>query len=44
MVAVYYLDTSALVKQYVDEAGSAWLRHLIASGSIVPWFRLTNPA
>jgi len=35
MVVVYYLDTSALVKQYVDEAGSAWLRDLIASGSAV---------
>lgn len=24
----YYLDTSALVKRYVDEAGSSWLRAL----------------
>ena len=26
----YYLDTSALVKRYVDEAGSDWLRALTA--------------
>ena len=25
----YYLDTSALVKRYVDETGSAWLRALV---------------
>ncbi len=24
----YYLDTSTLVKRYVDEAGSVWLRGL----------------
>jgi len=35
MVTVYYLDTSALVKQYVDEAGSARLRNLVASESVV---------
>lgn len=35
MVTVYYLDTSTLVKQYVDEAGSAWLRNLIASEPVV---------
>jgi len=35
MVTVYYLDTSALVKQYVDETGSTWLRNLVASGSVV---------
>jgi predicted nucleic acid-binding protein len=29
-VSQYYLDTSALVKQYVDEEGSDWLRALIA--------------
>jgi predicted nucleic acid-binding protein len=30
MTAVYYLDTSALVKQYVDESGSDWIRRLLA--------------
>lgn len=25
----YYLDTSALVKRYIDETGSAWLRALV---------------
>ena len=25
----YYLDASALVKRYVDEAGSDWLRWLV---------------
>jgi predicted nucleic acid-binding protein len=29
-VSRYYLDTSALVKRYVDEAGSDWLRTLTA--------------
>ena len=28
-----YLDTSAMLKRYVDEAGSAWLRHKISSAS-----------
>ena len=28
----YYLDASALVKRYVDEVGSDWLRTTIASG------------
>jgi predicted nucleic acid-binding protein len=27
-MAVYYLDTSALVKRYVVEAGSLWIRNL----------------
>jgi predicted nucleic acid-binding protein len=26
MVSVYFLDTSALVKRYIDETGSHWLR------------------
>lgn len=26
-----YVDTSALVKRYVAEVGSAWLRRLLAS-------------
>ena len=25
----YYLDTSALVKRYVDETGSDWLRAIV---------------
>jgi predicted nucleic acid-binding protein len=29
-VVVYYTDTSALLKQYVDEMGSDWLRATIA--------------
>lgn len=28
-MAVYYLDTSALVKYYIPETGSAWVRGLI---------------
>jgi len=28
-VTTYYLDTSALVKRYVDETGSPWLRALL---------------
>lgn len=27
-MATYYLDSSAVVKRYVDEAGSAWVRSL----------------
>jgi predicted nucleic acid-binding protein len=27
-VTTYYLDTSALVKRYVDEAGSTWMRDI----------------
>jgi len=30
-VSHYYLDASALVKRYVDEVGSDWLRTMIAS-------------
>jgi len=28
-VTTYYLDTSALIKRYVDETGSPWLRALL---------------
>lgn len=35
MVTVYFLDTSALVKHYVDETGSAWIRNLVAADSTV---------
>jgi predicted nucleic acid-binding protein len=30
-VSHYYLDASALVKRYVDEVGSDWLRTIVAS-------------
>lgn len=33
MVTLLYLDTSALVKTYVNESGSAWIRDLIDSDS-----------
>jgi hypothetical protein len=29
MVSAYFLDTSALVKRYIDETGSAWLRAIV---------------
>jgi predicted nucleic acid-binding protein len=29
MVSAYSLDTSALVKRYIDESGSAWLRAIV---------------
>ena len=32
-MTVYYLDTSALVKRYVDEIGSEWLREVAAPES-----------
>ena len=28
-MAAYFLDTSAILKRYVLEAGSAWLRSLV---------------
>jgi hypothetical protein len=33
MVALLYLDTSALFKRYVDEIGSVWLRDFLDSSS-----------
>jgi predicted nucleic acid-binding protein len=30
-VTTYYLDTSALVKRYVDEVGSNWLRAMLTA-------------
>jgi predicted nucleic acid-binding protein len=30
-VSIYYLDASALVKRYVDEVGSDWLRAIVAA-------------
>jgi predicted nucleic acid-binding protein len=32
-VSVYYLDASALVKRYADEAGSDWVRQITATSS-----------
>jgi predicted nucleic acid-binding protein len=32
-VPVYFVDTSALAKRYVSEAGSAWVRALLAPAS-----------
>lgn len=29
----YYLDTSAMLKQYVDEPGSVWLRAQVSSAT-----------
>ena len=29
MVSAAYLDTSALVKQYINEVGSEWVRNLL---------------
>ena len=34
-MALYFLDTSALVKRYIVETGSAWTRRLCLSESIV---------
>ena len=33
-MSCYYLDTSALVKRYVDEAGSDWFRATISDGHV----------
>ncbi len=44
-MAVYYLDTSALVKRYVQEAGTAWVLVLTnpASGHDIYVARVTGP-
>lgn len=44
-MALYYFDTSALVKLYVAETGSAWLRRLVAprAGHDIHTGRLTGP-
>lgn len=34
-MALYFLDTSALVKRYISETGSMWIRELCASESMV---------
>jgi predicted nucleic acid-binding protein len=34
-MALYFLDTSALVKRYISETGSPWIRELCESESIV---------
>ena len=44
-MATYYLDTSALVKRYVREPGSAWVTTLMdsTSGHDIYTVRLTGP-
>ncbi len=29
-MVIYFFDSSALVKQYVDEPGSGWVRHVLS--------------
>jgi len=33
-VSIYYLDASALIKRYVDEPGSIWLRSVLSSPQV----------
>ena len=33
-MSLVFLDTSALIKEYVDEVGSAWVKALIAQGPV----------
>ena len=44
-MTAYYLDTSALIKRYVTETGSAWLRNLFQSDAdhFFATSRLTMP-
>ena len=44
-MALYYLDTSALVKRYVREVGTAWVTALTdpRSGNTIATGRLTGP-
>ena len=43
-MAFYYLDTSAVVKRYVQETGTAWLRNLTApaAGHFLFLLRITD--
>ncbi len=44
-MTAYFLDTSALVKRYVDEEGSAWVRDLArpSSGNLIYVAWITGP-
>jgi uncharacterized protein len=44
-VAIYFLDTSALVKRYVSETGTAWVQALTAptAGNVHCIARITRP-
>lgn len=44
-MAAYYFDTSALVKRYVQERGSRWVRGILrpSSGQVVHVSRLLGP-
>ncbi len=35
MVTAYFLDTSALLKRYVSEKGTAWIQSLTAQSTII---------
>jgi predicted nucleic acid-binding protein len=43
-MAAYFLDTSALVKRYATETGTAWVTGLItpAAGNLIPVARITG--
>jgi predicted nucleic acid-binding protein len=43
-MATYYLDSSALVKRYVAETGSAWLQSIVApaTGHLLLTSRITT--
>lgn len=43
MVSAYFLDSSALVKRYVPETGSAWVQALadVATGNLLIIARIT---
>jgi len=45
-LADYFLDTSAVVKRYVQETGTAWIRTLVASatGHFIDLARITEGA
>jgi hypothetical protein len=34
-MTIYYVDSSALLKKYVDETGSAWTRQVLAAPAVV---------
>lgn len=44
MVAVYFLDTSALIKRYIPEVGTNWIQALTAqsSGHVLFISRITS--
>ena len=42
-MTIYYLDTSALVKYYVTEPGSVWVRQSLLNAAQAEGLKVENP-